>query len=715
MGGKGFESSIEIFLRMRPINSGAIAPYEVDVDAGTVVWTIPRQASLGMMNHQVSITIFHSLGSFKWRVSKMRCFIKLLIRCYIWDVVKTFGNLWVCIGYCGISLRGAIASIAEQVVVGALDGYNGTIFAYGQTGSGKTYTITGGAERYLDRGIIPRAISLVFSEVAERSEYTYTIHFSYLEVYNEMGYDLLNPDHETKALEDLPKVTLLEDEDSVFHLRNLSQHLATNEEEALNLLFIGDTNRIISSTPMNMASSRSHCIFTAHIVARKAGEDTIRRSKLNLVDLAGSERVWKSGVDGQILREAKYINLSLHFLEQVIVALQERSHGLPRNHIPYRNSMMTSVLRDSLGGNCRTVMIATVTIAQDQLEETISTCRFAQRVAMVSNEVILNEEVDPNLVIKRLKQEIHELKEELMLLRGENEERPPLTTDECEIIDRQVVAFINDTNPNASLQCGASMMHIRTAFQIFKKLINHNETTKIKGTKGSCVSKLNCLDVSIDPTSHTGLQAQVNELQHQLAQRDNEIDNLVAFIKKQEAKFGCQIGTSFEHSIGIGTGGNSFLLGSSSLANHGGYLSWFIYYLPTRFLKKYDKMEAIQENKVLLKTMYMKAKALGEHVNRAHENIDKLKGKIEKHRVERARNYLVSTINGDVLEHDFEEDHLLSLIDAEKRDYKQRFSQLRDLKKEIEHLHKLLEQGRVKLQACATSHIIAQENIKIRY
>jgi hypothetical protein len=105
-------------------------------------------------------------------------------------------------------LRGAIASIAEQVVVGALDGYNGTIFAYGQTGSGKTYTITGGAERYVDRGIIPRAISLVFSEVADRSEYIYTIHFSYLEVYNEMGYDLLNPDHETKALEDLPKVLL---------------------------------------------------------------------------------------------------------------------------------------------------------------------------------------------------------------------------------------------------------------------------------------------------------------------------------------------------------------------------------------------------------------------------------------------------------------------------------------------------------------------------
>lgn len=98
-----------------------------------------------------------------------------------------------------------------QVVMGALDGYNGTIFAYGQTGSGKTYTITGGTERYVDRGLIPRALSLTFSEVAKRSEYTYQLHFSYMEIYNETGYDLLNPDHETKSLEDLPKVRLLSD------------------------------------------------------------------------------------------------------------------------------------------------------------------------------------------------------------------------------------------------------------------------------------------------------------------------------------------------------------------------------------------------------------------------------------------------------------------------------------------------------------------------
>lgn len=149
------------------------------------------------------------------------------------------------------------------------------------------------------------------------------------------------------------------------------------------------------------------------------------RSKLHLVDLAGSERVKKTGIEGTILREAKYINLSLHFLEQerelltcppisrggsdrqhlfrvqVIIALQERS-----KFVPYRNSMMTSVLRDSLGGNCKTVMVANMSSDEQQLDETISTCRFSQRVALIANKLEINEEVDPKLLIARLKAEV---------------------------------------------------------------------------------------------------------------------------------------------------------------------------------------------------------------------------------------------------------------------------------------------------------------------
>lgn len=125
-------------------------------------------------------------------------------------------------------------------------------------------------------------------------------------------------------------------------------HPAQTEEEALNLLFLGDTNRAVSETAMNLASSRSHCVFSVSIETRKVGEEgMILRSKLHLVDLAGSERAHKTGARGRTLQEAKSINSSLHFLEMVIVALQERTTKA-RQHIPYRNSMLTSVLRDSL-------------------------------------------------------------------------------------------------------------------------------------------------------------------------------------------------------------------------------------------------------------------------------------------------------------------------------------------------------------------------------
>ena len=147
-------------------------------------------------------------------------------------------------------------------------------------------------------------------------------------------------------------------------------------------------------------------MFSISVESREAGSDVIRRSKLHIVDLAGSERAHKTGARGQILREAKFINTSLHYLEMVIVALHERKKTKGRTHVPYRNSLMTSLLRDSLGGNCYTTMIATVSAEKAQTEESISTCRFAQRVALVQNEAVINEEVDPASVIQRLKAEV---------------------------------------------------------------------------------------------------------------------------------------------------------------------------------------------------------------------------------------------------------------------------------------------------------------------
>ncbi|KPI83706.1 putative kinesin [Leptomonas seymouri] len=322
----------------------------------------------------------------------------------------------------GATQEDVFNTVAKDCVASVLDGLNSTIFAYGQTGSGKTYSITGGTESYQDRGLIPRAMAMIYEEIARRRESseeaatTFSITTSYLQIYNDKGQDLLNHGHDARTLEELPPVTIHEMEEDVV-LKGLEQHSAPTLSDALNLLFLGDTNRLYCETPMNKTSSRSHCIFTVYIEARSATSSTVRRSKLNLVDLAGSERVSKTGVSGTILTEAKHINLSLHFLEQVIVALSEKAKGV-RDHIPYRNAFLTMVLRDSLGRNCKTAMLATAHVVASQVAETISTCQFAQRVAMIRQAPQVNIETDPVLLVKKLKMEVAQLKDEVAYLRA---------------------------------------------------------------------------------------------------------------------------------------------------------------------------------------------------------------------------------------------------------------------------------------------------------
>ncbi|NXG56090.1 KIF6 protein, partial [Hemiprocne comata] len=399
-------------------------------------------------------------------------------------------------------------SVAKPVAECVLAGYNGTIFAYGQTGSGKTFTITGGAERYSDRGIIPRTLSYIFDQLQKDSSKVYTTHVSYLEIYNECGYDLLVQRDKASRLEDLPKVTIMEDSDQNIHLKNLSLQRATNEEEALNLLFLGDTNRMIAETPMNEASTRSHCIFTVHISSKEPGSATIRRSKLHLVDLAGSERVAKTGVGGHLLTEAKYINVSLHYLEQVMIALAEKN----RSHIPYRNSMMTSVLRDSLGGNCMTTMIATLSMDKRNIDESISTCRFAQRVALIKNEVVINEEIDPTLMIVQLKKEIQELKDELALVTGK-QRTSELSQEELLQLDELIETFLEDNDPDSALDVGADMRKIKYCFIRIKQL-------KISD------KKLLSQNISEEKDANKEAEEELKNLKELLQQRDNEISIL---------------------------------------------------------------------------------------------------------------------------------------------------------------------------------------------
>ncbi|TNV82535.1 hypothetical protein FGO68_gene10349 [Halteria grandinella] len=272
-----------------------------------------------------------------------------------------------------------------------------------------------GGDSWDQRGIVPRVFCRLFEEIRERIHNDpviteYKVYVSYFEIYNEHGYDLLDRKHAETPFDKWNKINLYEDSGQNLHLKNLTIHQCTCEQDAIDLLMMGNFIRQVSATPMNPASSRSHCIFTIAIEGK--GNEVLRMSKLHLVDLAGSERVYKKNLevhDQQVTTEARYINRSLSYLEQVIIALHEKAKGT-RVHVPYRNSMMTSILRDSLGGNCRTVMVANVSPDLENEEETLSTARFAQRCAKLVNEMRVNEVLDVNLILQKLSSENQQLK-----------------------------------------------------------------------------------------------------------------------------------------------------------------------------------------------------------------------------------------------------------------------------------------------------------------
>ncbi|CAG5118969.1 unnamed protein product [Candidula unifasciata] len=357
--------------------------------------------------------------------------------------------------------------VAKGIIQSFLNGYNGTIFAYGQTGTGKTYTVEGNSTNYNTRGLSTRALSMIYQQLENRMDDHITVCLSYLEIYQEVAYDLLNPiSRSSLPLAPFAKVTVVEGPRGSCIFRGLSLHLAANEEIAQMLLLQGQANRKVAETPVNQRSSRSHAVFTVYLQVRKHDSDVLLNSKLHLVDLAGSERVSKTGVDGQQLTEAKSINLSLHHLETVIIALQtDRSTSSsstaggdrsridnppsqsrsntsfmsgpssdsgtkPYKYVPYRNSLLTMVLKDSLGGNCLTAMIATISMEPENLGESISTCRFAQRVARIANNARRNEEVDDKTVIKRLKHKVANLEHELSVLRSKGMSESTITDDD---------------------------------------------------------------------------------------------------------------------------------------------------------------------------------------------------------------------------------------------------------------------------------------------
>ncbi|KAK4437834.1 Kinesin-like protein KIN-12D [Sesamum alatum] len=326
--------------------------------------------------------------------------------------------------------------VGLPMVENCLSGYNSCMFAYGQTGSGKTYTMLGEIEELEvkpspNRGMTPRIFEFLFARIRAEEESRRDEHLKYyckcsfLEIYNEQITDLLDPAS--------TNLMLREDMKKGVYVENLSEFEVHTVGDILQLLTQGSSNRKVAATNMNRESSRSHSVFTCVIESRweKDSATNFRFARLNLVDLAGSERQKSSGAEGERLKEAANINKSLSTLGHVIMVLVDVAHGKPR-HVPYRDSRLTFLLQDSLGGNSKTTIIANVSPSICSAAETLNTLKFAQRAKLIQNNAIINE--DSSGDVTALKHQIQLLKEELSALKRDKVSRllsfgPAIDTD----------------------------------------------------------------------------------------------------------------------------------------------------------------------------------------------------------------------------------------------------------------------------------------------
>lgn len=323
-----------------------------------------------------------------------------------------------------VSQKQVYEELARPIVTSVIDGFNGVIFAYGQTGSGKTHTMQGSGD---DIGIVPMLNAEIFEMLEAKhkelgGESLVTV--SYLEIYNEVIRDLLNPSDKQLKIREHPKLGI--------YVEHLAELVVNNAEEISTFLDQGNNVKQVAATQMNERSSRSHCCFIVTIKQRKVEElesekgkitrETTLNASINLVDLAGSERADKTGAEGSRLKEGAAINLSLSTLGQVINMLAEGGKG----HIPYRNSKLTRVLQQALGGNARTVMVAAISPADNNYSETLSTLQYASRASKIQNKTVRNEDINQRM-IRELREEVERLRAQMAAMEA-NQLRDPADT-----------------------------------------------------------------------------------------------------------------------------------------------------------------------------------------------------------------------------------------------------------------------------------------------
>uniref|UniRef100_A0A8C7HZM3 plus-end-directed kinesin ATPase n=1 Tax=Oncorhynchus kisutch TaxID=8019 RepID=A0A8C7HZM3_ONCKI len=300
--------------------------------------------------------------------------------------------------------------IGEEMLLHAFEGYNVCIFAYGQTGSGKSYTMMGKQDQKDQQGIIPLLCEDLFTKISDSNtdnSLSYSVEVSYMEIYCERVRDLLNPKN---------KGNLRVREHPLMgpYVEDLSKLAVTSYNDIQDLMESGNKARTVAATNMNETSSRSHAVFNIIFTQKKHDMDSENTSekvsKISLVDLAGSERADSTGAKGTRLKEGANINKSLTTLGKVISALAEVKKKKVESHIPYRDSVLTWLLRENLGGNSRTAMVAALSPADINYDETLSTLRYADRAKQIRCNAVINE--DPNnRLVRELKEEVCRLKD----------------------------------------------------------------------------------------------------------------------------------------------------------------------------------------------------------------------------------------------------------------------------------------------------------------
>jgi len=318
--------------------------------------------------------------------------------------------------------------IGNQTVDNCLDGYNSTLFAYGQTGAGKTFSLVGKLTNPELFGVIPRAGQYLFEKLDDPGYSSSVVKMTACEVYMEKLKDILRPSKKELKIRQTRK--------GVTYIEGIHEEYVTNIQELFSLMNLGFTNRTTAATGMNAESSRSHCLFSLEIKTTTT-DGAVKNGRLYFIDLAGSERVSKTGATGLIFEQAKAINASLTALGNVISQLSKDKGG---GHIPFRDSTLTHLLKDSLAGNTKTTLLVCATMDSWNLEETISTMRFATRAKKIKNKTKVQRSVSPLQMQKMIAEQHNVLINATELCHQMLKEN--FKTDKCEVPVQEILVVL---------------------------------------------------------------------------------------------------------------------------------------------------------------------------------------------------------------------------------------------------------------------------------